>query len=244
MMPDSSLDPAVRENDHSREYLHRRIVTLKIRPGNEEILLEMPGDQPLGKWLGDLLRTLEWPSPAASPAVCCRLETENGKRISEDLSLAQAGVENSDTLVIVMEQTPDRESAEGEPARLGEESGGPLRKDQAKPDFLPLECASLIHCSGAILELDPVPVVIGRASRGIRPDIDLSPWDPGVVVSRKHVVIEKTGGMYILRPERTTNGTFVNGVEIPAGSVRNLSDGDRLQFGFGGEEFIFRLPVE
>jgi hypothetical protein len=231
-------------DDPSRDYPRRRIVTLKTRSGGEEILLEMPGDRPLGKWLGNLLRTLEWPVPDGPPGGYCRLETEDGRRISEDSSLAEAGVGNSDTLVIVMERPPDGEPVQVEPVRVESKSESKSREDKQRAGSLPLECASLIHGSGSILELDPTPAVVGRSSRGVRPDIDLSPWDPCAAVSRKHAVIDRSDGRYILRPERTTNGMFVNGMEIPAGSARGLSDGDRLQFGFGGEEFIFRLPPE
>jgi pSer/pThr/pTyr-binding forkhead associated (FHA) protein len=52
-------------------------------------------------------------------------------------------------------------------------------------------------------------------------------------------VIEQTKDGFVLRPEKSTNGTFVNGVEVPAGSSRVLKEGDRIQFGFQGMELVF-----
>jgi predicted component of type VI protein secretion system len=53
-------------------------------------------------------------------------------------------------------------------------------------------------------------------------------------------VIEQTKDGFILRPEKTTNSTFVNGVEVPAGDSRILKEGDRIQFGFQGLELVFQ----
>ena len=88
--------------------------------------------------------------------------------------------------------------------------------------------------------LDQLPLIIGRTGKGGTPDIDLSEWDAKMIVSRKHAVIEQAKGGLLLRSEKTTNGTFVNGVEVPAGESRILRDGDRIQFGFQGLELVFK----
>jgi predicted component of type VI protein secretion system len=73
-------------------------------------------------------------------------------------------------------------------------------------------------------------------------DINIAQYYTKMISSRKHAVIESTKDGFALRPEKTTNSTFVNGVEVPAGETRILRDGDRVQFGFQGLELVFKAP--
>jgi pSer/pThr/pTyr-binding forkhead associated (FHA) protein len=93
---------------------------------------------------------------------------------------------------------------------------------------------------GLVFLLGKPPVLIGRSGKGNTPDIDLLEWDADMIVSRRHAVIELTKDGLALKPEKTTNGTFLNGVELPSGESRILRDGDRIHFGFKGLELVFK----
>ena len=83
------------------------------------------------------------------------------------------------------------------------------------------------------------------------------PWETGAVTYTSYTVsavwlnyslnrmdgqILKEGDGYLIQPYKTTNGTFLNGVELQAGKSYPLKDGDKVLFGFRGVELIFRLP--
>ncbi len=66
------------------------------------------------------------------------------------------------------------------------------------------------------LELASLPFVIGRDEAADFP-VDSSR------VSRRHVMLDKQEGLFVLRDMESTNGTYVNGKRV---SEANLSDGD------------------
>jgi pSer/pThr/pTyr-binding forkhead associated (FHA) protein len=90
------------------------------------------------------------------------------------------------------------------------------------------------YCPERRFQLSPPQVRIGRRSkaRGLEPEIDLTgpPTDPGI--SRLHAVLLATpdGGWAVLDPG-SSNGTLVNGREIPVGEQVPLRDGDRINLG-------------
>jgi pSer/pThr/pTyr-binding forkhead associated (FHA) protein len=89
--------------------------------------------------------------------------------------------------------------------------------------------------SGEVLQeypLDKLEVVVGRAPSS---DILLS---KDKLTSRRHATIRYENGQYLLRDERSANGTFVNGQQIEEGVPRILQDGDHV--GIGEHELIFR----
>jgi pSer/pThr/pTyr-binding forkhead associated (FHA) protein len=90
------------------------------------------------------------------------------------------------------------------------------------------------------VEIHSLPAVVGRSGKDAKPDLDLARWDTGKLISRRHAVILAAGEGFVLRAEKTTNGTFLNGEEIPPGTERPLRDGDRIQFGYRGVEWTFR----
>jgi pSer/pThr/pTyr-binding forkhead associated (FHA) protein len=94
---------------------------------------------------------------------------------------------------------------------------------------------------GLVFLLSKSPVTIGRSGKGSTPDIDLAEWDSKMVISRRHAVIEKAKEGLSIKPEKTTNGTFINGVEVPAGESRVLQDGDKIHFGFKGLELVYKI---
>jgi pSer/pThr/pTyr-binding forkhead associated (FHA) protein len=89
--------------------------------------------------------------------------------------------------------------------------------------------------NGEVLQeypLDKPEIVIGRAPSS---DILLS---KDKLTSRRHATVRYENDHYLLRDERSANGTFVNGQQIEEGVPRILQDGDHI--GIGEHELIFR----
>jgi pSer/pThr/pTyr-binding forkhead associated (FHA) protein len=89
--------------------------------------------------------------------------------------------------------------------------------------------------NGEVLQeypLDKLEIVIGRAPSS---DILLS---KDKLTSRRHATVRYENDHYLLRDERSANGTFVNGQQIEEGVPRMLQDGDHV--GIGEHELIFR----
>jgi S1-C subfamily serine protease len=87
--------------------------------------------------------------------------------------------------------------------------------------------------AGTTVPLSGEAVSIGRrAGQGIA-------FPPGdIVVSAEHATILVRDGRYVIRDDRSRNGTFVNQQQI---TEHPLSDGDVIQFGFGGPLACFRV---
>ncbi len=76
--------------------------------------------------------------------------------------------------------------------------------------------------------------LIGRADpiSGVFPDVDLSPYDLGAKVSRRHARIWRAKGRYWIEDLASVNGTFLNGRRLlPPRTPHALNDGDRLRIG-------------
>jgi pSer/pThr/pTyr-binding forkhead associated (FHA) protein len=80
--------------------------------------------------------------------------------------------------------------------------------------------------------LDKLEIAIGRAPNS---DILLS---KDKLTSRRHATVRYENGQYILRDERSANGTFVNGQQLEELVPYVLQDGDHI--GIGEHELIFR----
>jgi hypothetical protein len=82
--------------------------------------------------------------------------------------------------------------------------------------------------------LPPPQVRIGRASasKGTRPEIDLTDTDPGV--SHSHALLTlNVDGVWLVTDQGSTNGTYLNDEQqpLPAGRTRPLTDGDQVHVG-------------
>ena len=51
------------------------------------------------------------------------------------------------------------------------------------------------------------------------------------LASRHHAIIQKIKDAYFLKDEKSTNGTYVNGVKIPAEKYVKLNPGDKISIG-------------
>jgi len=78
--------------------------------------------------------------------------------------------------------------------------------------------------------LKPTVTTIGRAdpSAGLRPDIDLG---MDQAVSRRHAEIRRGPSGYAIIDLGSTNGTIVNGRQVPRQQEVPLSDGDEIRIG-------------
>src|SRR5262245_29161125 len=77
-------------------------------------------------------------------------------------------------------------------------------------------------------------ITIGRVDphRGIRPDIDLSKFDPAARISRRHARITSRGGQFYIEDLGSANGTIINGrTRLKPQELYPLANGDVLVFG-------------
>jgi hypothetical protein len=87
-------------------------------------------------------------------------------------------------------------------------------------------------------------ILIGRVDPidGIYPDIDLTPHDPAVGVSRRHATLHEQGGQWFLKDHQSTNYTIVNRQRLNPDQDYLLDDGDEIRF--GRVVARFRLGIE
>jgi FHA domain len=77
-------------------------------------------------------------------------------------------------------------------------------------------------------------ITIGRVDphRGIRPDIDLSKFDPASRISRRHARVTSRGGQFYIEDLGSANGTIVNGrTRLNPQEPYPLVNGDVVKFG-------------
>ncbi|MBO0725227.1 MAG: protein kinase [Blastocatellia bacterium] len=83
--------------------------------------------------------------------------------------------------------------------------------------------------------------LIGRMdpNRGIRPEVDLSKYDPAARVSRRHAKIVSQGNQFFIEDLGSANGTFINGsVRLSQGRPYVLVSGDELKLGETTLKFV------
>jgi serine/threonine protein kinase len=75
-------------------------------------------------------------------------------------------------------------------------------------------------------------LIVGRTHKGQAPDIDLGPYGGTQAgVSRRHSRLLRREGQWFVEDLGSTNGTFINGVKLPANQATALKRGDKLRFG-------------
>jgi serine/threonine-protein kinase len=83
--------------------------------------------------------------------------------------------------------------------------------------------------------------LIGRMdpNRGIRPEVDLSKYDPAARVSRRHAKIISQGNQFFIEDLGSANGTFINGsLRLAHGKPHMLVSGDELKLGETTLKFV------
>jgi multimeric flavodoxin WrbA len=88
--------------------------------------------------------------------------------------------------------------------------------------------------TGAPIPLPGNDVLIGRVKPGVAPipDVDLVPHGGDQMgVSRQHARMRLGSGGWVLEDLKSTNGTFLNGQQIPPGQQVRVRTGDIIRFG-------------
>jgi len=83
--------------------------------------------------------------------------------------------------------------------------------------------------------------LIGRLdpNRGIRPEVDLSKYDPAARVSRRHAKIVAQGSQFYIEDLGSANGTFINGQHrLTPKKPHALVSGDELKLGETTLKFV------
>ena len=85
-------------------------------------------------------------------------------------------------------------------------------------------------------------MLLGRASdaEDYRPDFDMTFYDEGDYVSRRHARITKGETGYHITDLGSSNGTIVNGQPLDAQRARLLRNGDRIKVGLVVIQFWLR----
>lgn len=230
----------------------RQFITLRTRNSNEEVVLELPGNNPIEELMPDLLKTLNWPLTRGKTKLRYNLALESGEKLDISRSFAEAGAENFDVLWIELDEQCLEQAEKVNESTQGLISGAEVQIGESKvetegelpPPFwsqVPIDGPCLVSSGGVIFMLGQPPQVIGRRSNTIAPHIDLTELDTDFISSRKHAEIIQVKGSYALRAQHTKNGMLVNGSELPSGEIHILGDGDVLQFGFRGVQLIYRV---
>jgi pSer/pThr/pTyr-binding forkhead associated (FHA) protein len=86
------------------------------------------------------------------------------------------------------------------------------------------------------------PMLLGRASEaeGYQPDFDMTFYDEGDYVSRRHARITKGQAGYFITDLGSSNGTTVNGHSLSAHRARLLRNADRIKVGLVVIQFWLR----
>jgi serine/threonine protein kinase len=86
------------------------------------------------------------------------------------------------------------------------------------------------------------PMLLGRASQaeGYRPDFDMTFYDEGDYVSRRHARLTKGRAGYFVTDLNSSNGTTVNGQILTPQRARSLRNGDRIKVGLVVIQFLLR----
>lgn len=235
----------------------RRFITLRAEHSLEELDLELPADRTVGDLLPEIVRALGWPEASGGQSIRYQVLSEAGELLDEAATLMGAGVENSDVLWIRLAGEASRPAEATDPSSL---AGGGAKKPLAAPGPLdptaeppeprgslppPVDTGvaignpSIVSREGVVFELGDSRTFIGRSGRGYQPDVDLTDLDPEYAASRRHAVIEAQGDAFDITALQTTNGTYVNGVELAPGAKHRLSTGDEIQFGSEGVKLTF-----
>jgi uncharacterized ubiquitin-like protein YukD len=222
-------------------------VTLRSERGHKEVDLEIPSDQPIGEWMSDLIKILNWPRVEMDQPLNYRLRMTSGRILSDRETLNDAGIKNYDVLWISLKESEsesgktDHGNQDDQVQEMGQTSDPhfEVKESDQLNACLSITEPSLVSASGNVFVLGTPPISIGRKSSKYQPDIDLTKLDEEHVSSRRHATISKEDDRWALLARETMNGTFLNGVRLSPGDKLALKDGDKLQFGIDGVELVF-----
>jgi hypothetical protein len=218
--------------------MQKKVITLRSLELENGITLELPGEQPISKLIPEILKVLQWPETFNNKLIAYTLKIDD-KELNQALSLDQLGVENFQTIWITSPK-----QAQTTTTKL-REIDIPINIDNSLPfwERITVSEPCLVSSRGLVFNLRKPTTLIGRNDENNSVDIDLSELENYCFISsRKHAEIIRSDQAYILHPYRTTNGTFLNGIELNAGEIYPLTNGDIIQFGSWGVQLAFKRP--
>jgi serine/threonine protein kinase len=115
----------------------------------------------------------------------------------------------------------------------------PLSDESAALAFLSYEVDGVEKHRLAITKKN---VVVGRndPKRGIYPDIDLTPFDPKMTVSRQHARIRYEETFFYIEDLKSRNGSRLGSLKLQPFKAELLQHGDSVRF--GSVTLIFKVP--
>lgn len=194
-------------------------VVITLQHNQEQIDLALPISVPLGQLapiLADKLTLNNLSTPSEDLVYTARVISSNNI-IRAHETLEAVGVADGDILELIMttEHTrfmPENNFERGRGAYLQS-----LDTDQK------------FRCLGR-------NTLIGRTRKN---QINLARLPGSENVSRVHANILKRGNAYFIKDESSTNGTFIDGIELQPGESLQIRDGSRIQFGKDGPVLYF-----
>ncbi len=115
-----------------------------------------------------------------------------------------------------------------------------------RPPSVEITAAKLVVMDTDASALFPIAaeneITIGRVDphRGIRPDVDLSKFDPASRISRRHARITARGSQFYIEDLGSANGTVINGrTRLKPQEPYPLVNGDVLKIGETTLKFVF-----
>lgn len=217
----------------------KQFITVRTDKSNRNIDLQIPFDEPLENIFPDILKALHFPLEKCNDFT---LNTEHNSSLNMKLSLQDQGIENFETVFLVANKLSTSKNSDSVSQRK-------VNSDhKSSPNILldyvdnAISHPALLSNAGYIFELDTFPALIGRKSDDFIPSVDLTEIDKNMLSSRKHAQIFMENKTHIIQPFHTTNGTFINNVQIPPDEMHPLVEGDLIQFGFRGVVLTFKLP--
>lgn len=118
-------------------------------------------------------------------------------------------------------------------------SSSPLSDESAALAFLSYEVDGIEKHRLAITQKN---VVVGRTDpkRGVHPDIDLTPFDPKMTVSRQHARIRYEETFFHIEDLKSRNGSRLGTTKLEPFKPELLQHGDSVRF--GSVTMIFKVP--
>jgi serine/threonine protein kinase len=197
-----------------------------------------------------MTRMTERPIPLleANPTVPVIFEAVINKALAQKPEQRYASMaELVDELTKIQETLFAAERPQGETlARRDENFGVNQHQDQGGQGSIRLKVSGT---GQDILIPDQAGLIIGRAHKEFKPDVDLEPYGGSQAgVSRRHSRLFRQGDDWFVEDLGSTNGTFVNGVRLVPQQTVKLKDGDiircgQLELKFGLEEVTQEVRV-
>ena len=97
-----------------------------------------------------------------------------------------------------------------------------------------------------LLYLQKEEALLGRTDpdTGVFPDVDLSRFDTGRFVSRRHAIIRRDGTQFYVTAQQTLNSTRVDGFAVSPGATVPIQNGARLEFADLVSNFVIKPVVQ